>query len=317
LDAVGGFLVGLVVGLGLASAEKLAAASPDIAAYTYHPTAAASGLARWRAALVGSVRCFGADRIPAAAAAVTFYFLLALFPALAAFASLYGFIATVGDVRRQLLLIAGVLPAGAVSVIGDALTRLASTDSSTLGLAFATSVCVSIWSANAGAKAVIDALNVAYEAKERRGFIILNLVTLGFTVTAILTAIVVAAAVSAAPDVLRRLGFGPLGSVALLRWPVTLLVAMALCSVLYRYGPCRPGVRLQLITPGAAIAAVGWIAMSAAFSWYVANFGHYDSTYGSLGAIVGFLTWVWLSLMVLLFGAEFNAAMERPPPRRP
>jgi membrane protein len=291
--------------------EKFASAKPDLRPYTYIPTDTRGLPARWRDALIASARSFGTDRISAAAAAVTFYFLLALFPALAAFASLYGFVAKVSDVSGQLRLIRGVLPAGAVSVIGDTLTRLASTDHSALGFAFAASVAVSIWSANAGAKAIIDALNVAYDAKERRSFVVLNLVTLGFTVAAILIAVVLAAAVSAAPGILGRLGLGSLGGLALLRWPIVLLVAMALFSVLYRYGPCRPGVRLRLITPGAAIAAVGWIGMSAAFSWYVANFGHYNATYGSLGAIVGFLTWVWLSLIVLLFGAEFNAAMER------
>ena len=92
------------------------------------------------------------------------------------------------------------------------------------------------------------------------------------------------------------------------------MTAAVFFSVLYRFAPCRPASKLRWITPGGCVAALGWVVVSALFSWYVGNFGHYDRTYGSLGAVVGFLTWVWLSTMVLLYGAELNAAAEA---RRP
>ena len=98
---------------------------------------------------------------------------------------------------------------------------------------------------------------------------------------------------------------------ALFQASAFLVLASLLFSLLYRFGPCLPDPHWRWITPGGVLAAVGWMAMSIAFSFYVANFGHYDRTYGSLGAIVGFLTWIWLSLMVVLFGAELNSEIEK------
>jgi membrane protein len=296
------FCAGLLVGVGLFLGEDAARKSPHSAAERSQPG--------WFEIAKLSVRSFMDDRIQAVAAAVTFYFLLAIFPALSAFASLYGLVADVGDAQRQMTALAGVLPAGALSVIGDELARLAATDHGALGLAFAASVLISIWSANAGVKALIDGLNVAYEARERRGFVTLTLVSLGFTAGIIVAAAVGGIVLAAAPGVLASFGLHRLAGFSLLRWPALFVAAAIFFSVLYRYGPCRPRAHWRWITPGGVIAAAGWVGVSALFTWYVGNFGHYDRTYGSLGAIVGFLTWVWLSTMVLLFGAELNAAAE-------
>jgi membrane protein len=293
----GMFCAGLLVGVGLSIGEPAGRSKDEDAPRS------------WLDVVGLSVRAFSADRIPAAAAAVTFYFLLALFPALSAFASLYGLIANVKDAERQIGAMAGVLPGGAISVVGDALTRLTATDHGALGLAFAVSLVVSIWSANAAIKALIDGLNVAYEAHERRNFVKLTLVSLALTVGIIAAAIVGLALLAAAPPLLARLHLAGLGLSAL-RWPVLLVTTAVFFSVLYRFAPCRPASKLRWITPGGCVAALGWVIVSALFSWYVGNFGHYDRTYGSLGAVVGFLTWVWLSTMVLLYGAELNAAAE-------
>ncbi|HEY1751713.1 MAG TPA: YihY/virulence factor BrkB family protein [Caulobacteraceae bacterium] len=265
-------------------------------------------VADWRRVAVGGLREFGKDRIPAVAAGVTFYALLALFPAVSAFVSLYGLVADVADARRQIASLGGVLPGGALSVIGDELTRLTQTDHGALGLAFALSLGVSVWSANAGMKALIEGLNVAYEAPEARGFVGVTLLSLGLTVGAILVAVAGIALASAVP---QWLGAGAAPIAAWAQWPVVLVVTVAALSALYRLGPCRPGADWRWITPGSLVAAAAWLAMSALFSWYVANFGHYNRTYGSLGAIVGFLTWIWLSLMVVLLGAELNREIEK------
>jgi membrane protein len=299
------FCAGLLVGVGLSIGEG--GGDPAL-------NEAARPPRNWLDVASLSVRSFSADRIPAVAAAVTFYFLLALFPALSAFASLYGLIANVKDAERQIGAMAGVLPGGAISVIGDALTRLTATDHGALGLAFAVSIVVSIWSANAAIKAVIDGLNVAYEAHERRNFVKLTLVSLAFTVGLILAAIFGLALLAAAPAVLARLRLERFAGISLLRWPVLLVATAVFLSVLYRFAPCRPASKLRWITPGGCVAALGWVVVSTLFSWYVGNFGHYDQTYGSLGAVVGFLTWVWLSTMVLLYGAELNAAAEAKTP---
>jgi len=263
----------------------------------------------WRDILSRSVRDFGRDRISAAAGGVTFFTLLAIFPALSAFVSLYGLVADVGSVRRLLASMNGVLPDGMISVIGDEIVRLTATGHTTLGLAFAFSLALSVWSANAGVKALIDGLNIAYERRETRGFVKLTLVSLTFTVGGIVTGVLGIAAIAAAPMRLSAAGL-PASMQPFLRWLALPMLAMAMISLLYRFGPDRAPAQLRWITPGALVATAGWAAMSLLFSWYVADFGSYNRTYGSLGAIVGFLTWIWLSLMVLMFGAELNSEVE-------
>lgn len=304
------FAAGVVAGLGLSRLGPLRGGRPAPAMRA----AAATGVSRppaGRHLVVRAVQEFAKDRIPTQAAAVTFYILLALFPALSAFASIYGLFAEVDDARRLLSQLHGLLPDGALSVLSDQLVRLAAADNGQLGLAFVVSLLISVWSANAGIKALFAGLNVAYEARERRRFIQLNLISLAFTAGAILLAVAGIAAMVAAPATLARFGYAGIEGAAILRWPVFLVLATVLFSLLYRFGPCLPDPHWRWITPGGVLAAVGWMAMSIAFSFYVANFGHYDRTYGSLGAIVGFLTWIWLSLMVVLFGAELNSEMEK------
>jgi membrane protein len=264
----------------------------------------------WFAVLAATVREFGHDQIPAVAASGTFYALLALFPALAAFVSLYGLVADVDKARRQILTLGGVLPGGAISVIDQQLTRLAQTDHGSLGLAFVTGLAISVLSANAGMKALIAGLNIAYEERETRTFIALNLTSLGFTLAAIVFSVVGIAAVIAAPGLLRSLGLGAIYGLTALKWPLLLVIVTGAVSLIYRYGPSRAQARWRWVAPGGLAAAVGWMGMSLMFSWYVANFGHYNQTYGSLGAVIGFMTWIWLSLIVVLFGAELNAELE-------
>jgi len=266
--------------------------------------------AGWLAVLGATVREFSHDQIPAVAAGATFYTLLALFPALAAFVSLYGLVADVDAARRQILALGGVLPGGAVSILDQQLTRLGRTDHGSLGLAFVSGLVISILSSNAGMKALIAGLNVAYEEPERRRFITLNLVSLGFTLAAIVFSAIAIAAVIAVPGLLRSLGLGAAAALGILRWPLLLLIVTGAFALIYRYGPSRGRTRRRRATPGAAAAAVGWMAMSMLFSWYVANFGHYNETYGSLGAVIGFMTWIWLSIIVVLLGAELNAQLE-------
>jgi membrane protein len=98
----------------------------------------------------------------------------------------------------------------------------------------------------------------------------------------------------------------------IIRWPILFVLIVLALSVIYRYGPSRSAPRWRWITWGSAFAAVAWLAVSALFSWYVANFGSYDKTYGSLGAIIGFMTWMWLSIVVVLVGAKLDEVLERP-----
>jgi membrane protein len=307
-----GFLVGLATPLADAWLARKSAKGGGPGLIGQAPaTPLQIGPTGWRQIVVRAFKAFNTDQIPAVAAGVTFFALLALFPAIGAFVSLYGLFGNVGAAERQLSQLNGVLPAGAISVIGDQIARLVAISHGRLGLTFAVGLIVSIWSANAGVKALIAGLNVAYEKHEARGFIALNLLSLGFTFGAIVFAVCSATAMAAAPAVLTRLGLDGLESLTGLRWPILLVVTLALVSLLYRFAPRRGQVRWRWITPGGLAAALAWMAMSLAFSWYVGNFGHYNRTYGSLGAVVGFMTWIWLSVVVVLFGAELNSEIEK------
>jgi membrane protein len=161
-------------------------------------------------------------------------------------------------------------------------------------------------------KSIFDALNIVYKEREKRGFIKLNLVSLAFTLAALLFVLLAIACIVALPAVFSSTDTS--GGTALVakfvRWPVLLLVIGLALAVLYRYGPSRSEPKWRWITWGSAFAAVGWIVVSILFSWYTANFGTYNKTYGSLGAVVGFMVWIWLSTAVILIGAELDAEME-------
>jgi membrane protein len=264
----------------------------------------------WKDILWRTWNEFHADRVPAVAGSVTFFALLALFPALAAFVSLYGIFADVETAREQLNLMAGLLPRDALNFVGDQMLRLAAGRGDRLGLAFIVSVGLSLWSANAGMKALFDGLNIAYEEKEKRGYIRLNAMALGFTLGAILFIILILAAVVALPVALSILGYAGRDPMWMLRWPLLLGVVVVGLAALYRFGPSRAHARWRWVSWGSVAAAFLWLAASMAFSWYVSNFGSYDKTYGSLGAVIGFLTWIWISVQVVLFGAELNAEIE-------
>ncbi len=260
----------------------------------------------WRSVVGRTWKTLNSEQIYTVAGGATFFGLLALFPALAVFVSLYGLFADAAKSRTDLASLRGVIPDGAISVLSEQMTRLAAAPHAQLGLAFLVSVLLSIWSANAGMKALIAGLNVAYDATEHRKFFRLNATSLAFTVGGV----AVAALAAAVPGWLSRMGPHVLPVIAVLRWPVFLATILAVLSILYRYAPSHRQARGGWITPGSLFATIAWVAMSLLFSFYVANFGVYDKTYGSLGAIVGFMTWIWLSLTVLLIGAELNAQLE-------
>ena len=253
----------------------------------------------------------GEDRIMAVAAGVTFYGLLAIFPAIAAFVSIYGLVADPGTISDQLAALSSFMPGGAIDIIGEQVKRLTSQPGA-LGFGFVFGLATSLWSANAGMKAVFDALNVAYQEHETRSFIKLNLISLVFTLGALLFVLTAIGAVVVLPIVFNFVGFGGLGSwlLSIGRWPALLLVILAALALLYRFGPSRATPRWRWVTPGSVVAAIGWAIFSVAFSWYITSFGSYNQTYGSLGAAIGFMTWLWLSTTIILVGAELNAETE-------
>ena len=253
------------------------------------------------------------DRVMLVAAGVTFYALLALFPATAAIVSLYGLIADTSSINEHLRLISGFLPDGALEVIGDQVKRIAGKGQATLGVALLATLALSIWGANAGTKSVFDALNIIYKEREKRSFIQLTLRSLVFTMAAVMLVMVALAGIVAVPVALKLLGIADRSGTALmmmLRWPLLYLVVLFTLTCLYKYGPSRVHPQWRWVTWGSVIAAGIWIGGSLLLSWYVANFGTYNATYGSLGAVIGFMVWMWLSTIVILMGGEINAEIE-------
>jgi membrane protein len=252
------------------------------------------------------------NRLLAVAAGVVFFSLLAIFPAIAAFVSLYGLVADASTIASHLSLAAGVFPSGAVDILHEQITRLTAKSEAKLGLGFITGLAVALWSANAGMKAIIDALNVVYDEKETRSFVKLNLLSLLFTLVAILSLMIALAAVVIAPMIFSAFGLSSLPSlaIAVLRWPLLLILATVALAAIYRYGPSRTEPRWQWLSVGSGAAAIGWLITSVLFSWYIAHFGAYNATYGSLGAAVGMMIWMWISAIVILLGGELNAEIE-------
>jgi membrane protein len=266
----------------------------------------------WWQVLKRTISEVSSDRVLAMAGGITFYGLLSLFPAITVLVSLYGIIAEPQSIAQHLQVLGSFLPEGAMSIIGEQAMRIARSDQTRLSIAALAGLLVALWSANAAMKAIIDALNIAYGTQEKRGFLALNLVSLLFTLSAILGLIVLFAAVAAVPVILQMFWLG--GTVDFLiwagRWPLIFVLVILALAVLYRFGPSRPGVTWRWITPGSFIAALGLVAFSMLFSWYAANFGKFNETYGSLGAAVGFMTWMWLSAIIVLVGAEMNSEIE-------
>ncbi|MCJ2036980.1 YihY/virulence factor BrkB family protein [Methylobacterium sp. J-068] len=251
------------------------------------------------------------NNIVSVAAGVTFYVLLAIFPAVAALVSCYGLVADVATINEHLQNLQGVVPSGALDIIGEQVKRIAAKGDTTLGLTFFTGIVLSLWSANGGMKAVFSALNIVYEERESRSFVWLNLRSLAFTAGALLFIILALVGIVVVPAAIAIVGLSAKAwYIALLRWPVLLFAVLGGLALLYRYGPSRDAPRWRWVTWGSAIAAVAWVATSLGFSWYVANFGKYNETYGSLGAVIGFMTWIWISTTIVLIGAEINAEME-------
>ena len=179
-----------------------------------------------------------------------------------------------------------------------------------MGISLVIGLVISLWSANGGIKGLFDALNVVYEEKEGRSFIRLNAVSLLFTIGMIAFLLLSLACVVAIPVALKHLPhiIGLIFDIA--RWPVVLLCVAVALAFIYRYGPSRADPRWRWVTWGSGFAALAWLVASALFSWYAANFGNFNKTYGSLGAIIGFMTWMWLSVIVILVGAKLNAETE-------
>lgn len=258
---------------------------------------------RWGASYFG-------DRVGFVAGGVTFFVLLSLFPTLAALVTIYGLFADPTDAAQRLYFLYGVLPAGVADFIGGEMQRLAQDSTGVLTFTLVWTLLLSLWTANGAVKMLFYGLNVAYHEVERRNIVRYNLLCMGFTISGLVGVLVAAALVVGVPVVLGVLGLAEeWAHLAPLRWPLLLLAYGAALTVAYRFGPCRAKARWRWLTPGAILAALLSVGLSLAFSWYLQTFVR-TASYGPLAAMMGFLLWTWLSVQIVLMGAELNAEIE-------
>jgi membrane protein len=270
-------------------------------------------LAAWKEVAVRTWRESSKDNVGIVAAGVAFYGFLALVPLLGATVLTYGLVADPQSVVGHMQSLTKVLPAQVAELIGGQLMNVVKTSGGKKGLGLLLALAIALWGARNAAGSIVTALNIAYEEEEKRGFLTVTLLSLAMTLAAVLMALLAVGA-STVLGYLHHF-FPDTNPVALVFWKVlsfALLAAAAAAAVaaLYRYGPSREKAKWTWITPGSAFAALGWLLLTLGFGFYVSNFGNYNATYGSLGAVVVLLTWMYLSSYVLLFGAEMNSELE-------
>jgi membrane protein len=259
-----------------------------------------------------SVKEVGEDNLTLIAGGIAYSWFLSLFPMLIAAVSIYGLVVDPAQVQQQVDSIAGGLPKAAQSLIATQLTSITSTSGGGMSLTLILSIALALWSASAGMAGLVQALNIAYDEKDGRNFVVKRglaiLLTIGFLIFIALAVGLVAVF----PVVLNAIGAGVLVSVLaqVVRWLV-LIAAMAIfLALLYKVAPHRDDPKLKWLSLGAAVATVIWVIASIGFSFYVDNFGSYSETYGALAGVVVLLLWFWLTALVILLGAEINAETE-------
>ena len=255
-----------------------------------------------------------ANNVGLIAAGVAFYCFTAIVPALASMVLIYGLWADAETVSRHITGLFGVLPQDAARLVSEQLLGVVETSSEQQGLGLMVALGVALYGVSRATSSMIVALNVAYGEKETRGFVWLTvlsfllvlgglaLVTVAFATTAVLTFL--GSLIPNAPSFV-------LAGIRITSYLLLAGLVITASACLYRYAPCRPHARWVWLSPGALIATVVWLAATSGFAFYVSNFGNYNATYGSLGAVVVLLTWLWLSAYVFLLGAELNGELER------
>lgn len=267
----------------------------------------------WSAVLKRTWREASEDSIGLVAAGVAFYGCLAIAPLLAATVLLYGLIADPSDVAADLRSLLSVMPTEAVRLIGDLLVAAVHGSDGKKGLGLLVALAIAIYGGMNAAGALISALNIAYEERERRGFLRLTTLAAAITMAGVL---LVGVGLGAATLIGRLTAILPEAAPgAIIAGKIASALAMMLlgagvAATLYRYGPDRRGARWLWLSPGSIAASLLWILISLGFSYYAARFGDYGATYGSASAVIVMLTWLYLSAYAFLLGAELNSELE-------
>ena len=252
------------------------------------------------------------DRLSLLAAGVAFYALLALFPAIAALLAIGGLALDPPQIVDQLTKFAGVVPEDVLGIIRDQAMSVAGASDGGLGLTLFVSVGLALWSASRGMASLVQALNVVYEEREKRGFFTLNIQIVILTFLLIAGFLLGIAAIVILPTVLSFLSLGTTGEflIRAIRWVLLVTMTMFGLAVIFRYGPSRTNARWRWLSAGSIIACALWIAASVAFTFYVSNFSTYNESFGTLAGVVVLILWLWISAFVVMLGAGLNAEIE-------
>lgn len=269
----------------------------------------------WKQIAVRAYRESNGDNISLIAAGVAFYAFLAFVPLLAAMVLTYGLVAEPASVVDHMQALTNAMPAEAAGIIGEQLKSVVLTAGSKKGIGLLIAIALSLYGAMKIATSIMTATNIAWDVEETRSFVKRSLLALVFTMGAVLALVIAIGAISVLGFIEHLLPTAsPIAHTLLkiLFWiPAAAAVSLGI-AILYRYAPNRrPKPPWRWISPGSVVATLLWLAATLAFGFYVTNFGSYNATYGSLGAVIVFLTWLYLTAYILLMGAELNAEVER------
>lgn len=268
-------------------------------------------LRAWREVLKRCWREATTDNLGLIAAGVAFYGFLAIVPMLAATLLTYGIFVEPRTVLRHIERLTHVVPEAAAASVGEQLLRLSAASDNAKGWGVLVSLAIALFGARNGAGAIITALNIAYEEEEKRGFIRLNIIALALTIVAVGGAIVSAFALAALAALIGpQTGVVAATATTVVTYALVTLAAAGAAASLYRFGPSRRAAKWVWLSPGSIFSAVAWLGLTAGFGVYARYVGRFDTTYGSLGAVVAMLSWLYLASYVLLLGAELNSELE-------
>jgi membrane protein len=266
----------------------------------------------WKSVLKRTFQQMISDRISLSAAGCAFYATLALFPAITMLIFMYGLVFDPVTVEPQLQVLRELLPDSAYQLIDDRIRQLVSQKQDTLTIGLLVSVAITLWSSATGTKSILSALNLAYGETERRSFLRFQLTALGMTLCAVLLAVLAIAILVFLPAAFSFLGISFYAKQMIRAASMLLLVFFVLLSLslLYRFGPSRKAAQWSWVTTGSLVATLLWILASALLSYYISHIASYNVTYGPLGAVVGVMTWFYVTVYVVLLGAELNSELE-------
>ena len=266
----------------------------------------------WKSILKRTKDDLRRDHLSTVSAGVGLFVLLGLIPGLAAVISIYGLVSDPVQIEQQFASMRGVLPGPVFQLLNEQMKSIAASDTAA-GWGAAIGILVALWGGSKGIKVTMDGLNIAYHENEKRGFIRLNAVALALTVAAVIGVCILIGLLAVVPVLVNvvHLNDSMQQLLMALRWPALFVFFMTALAVLYRYGPSRDHARWRWVSWGAFAATLLWVVASALFALYLTYFNSYNKTYGSLGAIVVLLLWLYLSAFCVLFGAELNSEMER------